>query len=47
MTDINFETDVTKQMFEVVAEALLYKEDAKDGGILLTVNKNRGIEQKD
>lgn len=30
MSDINFETDVTKQMFEVVAEALLYKEDAKD-----------------
>lgn len=30
MADIKFETDVSKQMFEVVAEALLYKEDAKD-----------------
>lgn len=28
MSDINFETEVTEEMFEVVAEALLYKEDA-------------------
>lgn len=28
MNDINFESEVTDEMFEVVAEALLYKEDA-------------------
>lgn len=28
MSDINFEAEVIEEMFEVVAEALLYKEDA-------------------
>ena len=28
MADINFETDITDEMYTVVAEALLYREDA-------------------
>lgn len=37
MTDINFDTDVTDEMYGVVAEALLYRDDA------ITTLKKAGV----